>query len=79
MDVERETKIIYPGRPARVTIGPRGRVFRRGGAPAVVATIDDARSLRFVLHVDGKAMSNFVQVGRDNKRPHQLPLIVNLR
>src|SRR4051812_10402153 len=36
--VEGEKKVVYPGRPARVTVGPRGRVFRRGGAPAVVET-----------------------------------------
>lgn len=37
IDVESERKVIRPGRAPRVAVGPRGRVYRRGGAPPVVA------------------------------------------
>lgn len=38
IDVESESRVLYPGRAPRVTVGPRGRVYRRGGAPPVVVT-----------------------------------------
>ena len=38
VDVEEERRVLYPGRAPRVAIGPRGRVYRRGGRPPVVAT-----------------------------------------
>src|SRR5689334_24618415 len=37
IDVETERKVLRPGRAPRVAVGPRGRVYRRGGAPPVVA------------------------------------------
>lgn len=37
IDVEEERRVLYPGRAPRVAVGPRGRVYRRGGRPAVVA------------------------------------------
>ena len=37
IDVEEERRVLYPGRPGHVAVGPRGRVYRRGGqAPVVV-------------------------------------------
>lgn len=38
IDVESETKVLYPGRTRRVVVGPRGRVRAVGGRPAVVET-----------------------------------------
>ena len=38
IDVETERRVLYPGRAPRIAVGPRGRVYRRGGAPPVVAT-----------------------------------------
>src|SRR5262245_57950985 len=38
IDVETEREIIRPGRAPRVAVGPRGRVYTRGGRPTVVAT-----------------------------------------
>jgi hypothetical protein len=38
IDVESESRIVYPGRAPRVAVGPRGRVYTRGGRPPVVAT-----------------------------------------
>lgn len=37
IDVETERKVLRPGRAPRIAVGPRGRVYRRGGAPPVVA------------------------------------------
>ncbi len=37
IDVETERKVIRPGHAPRIAVGPRGRVYRRGGAPPVVA------------------------------------------
>lgn len=42
IDVESETKVLYPGRPGRVVVGPRGRAHVRGGrAPVVVSREQD--------------------------------------
>jgi len=38
IDVESESRVLYPGRAPHIAVGPRGRVYRRGGAPPVVAT-----------------------------------------
>ena len=38
IDVESESKVLYPGRAPRVAVGPRGRVYRRGGRAPVVTT-----------------------------------------
>jgi hypothetical protein len=38
IDVEEERRVLYPGRAPHVAVGPRGRVYRRGGRPPVVAT-----------------------------------------
>ncbi len=37
IDVESERKVIRPGHAPRIAVGPRGRVYRRGGAPPVIA------------------------------------------
>ena len=110
IDVESETKVLYPGRPSRVFVGRRGRVFGRPGAAPVVATktqdhIDmdgDTRivfntktnddidgfdfkveksvtTLRLSLHVDGKATPNIVQAGKNNQKPRELPLVIELK
>jgi len=36
IDVEEETRVIRGGRPGRVVVGPRGRVYARPGRPPVV-------------------------------------------
>lgn len=42
IDVESESKVLYPGRPRRVVVGPRGRAHVRGGrAPVVVSRDQD--------------------------------------
>src|SRR5262245_29063925 len=42
IDVEEERRVLYPGRPSRVVIGPRGRAHVRGGrAPVVVERSQD--------------------------------------
>jgi hypothetical protein len=42
VDVETERRVLYPGRPAHVGVGPRGRVRARGGrAPVVVSRDQD--------------------------------------
>ncbi len=38
IDVESETRVLFPGRAPRVAVGPRGRVYRRGGRAPVVTT-----------------------------------------
>jgi hypothetical protein len=38
IDVESETRVLYPGRPAHVVVGPRGRARVRGGRAPVVVT-----------------------------------------
>jgi len=38
IDVESESKVLYPGRPRRVVVGPRGRAHVRGGRAPVVVT-----------------------------------------
>lgn len=110
IDVESETKVLYPGRAPRVVVGPHGRVFGRRGAPPVVQTktqdhidmdgdtrilfntkttndIDgfdfkvakEVTSLRITLRVDGKMTPNIVQVGKDNQKPHDMPIVVTLK
>jgi hypothetical protein len=42
IDVESERKVLYPGRPGHVWVGPRGRVHsRRGRAPVVAERKED--------------------------------------
>jgi hypothetical protein len=43
IDVESETRVLYPGRPAHVVVGPRGRVrgVAPGRAPVVVSKDQD--------------------------------------
>lgn len=42
IDVEEERRVLYPGRPGRVVVGPRGRARVRGGrAPVVVERKQD--------------------------------------
>lgn len=111
IDVETERKILYPGRPAHVVRGPRGRVRGvRGGRAPVVATreqdhikmdgndrilfnartdddidgfdfkVDDVERLRFHLEIDGRAIvANLIEVGRNNEKPGELPLVVMLK
>jgi hypothetical protein len=38
IDVESESRVLRPGRAPRTVVGPRGRVYARGGRPPVVAT-----------------------------------------
>lgn len=38
IDLESESRLVYPGLAPRVAVGPRGRVYTRGGRPPVVAT-----------------------------------------
>jgi hypothetical protein len=42
IDVEKERKVLYPGRAPSVWVGPRGRIHSRGGrAPVVVEKTQD--------------------------------------
>jgi hypothetical protein len=110
IDVEQEVRVLYPGRPARTWVGPRGGVHVRPGRGPVVATRDEdkvekvgddrivfsARTrddidgfdfkadqavtrLRFVLEIDGRVFPNLVEVGKDNRRPGNLPFVVRLQ
>ncbi|MBI3425475.1 MAG: hypothetical protein HY011_21335 [Acidobacteria bacterium] len=36
IDLETERRVLRPGRPPRLTIGPRGRIYERSGRPTVV-------------------------------------------
>lgn len=54
IDVESERKIIRPGHAPRVVVGRRGRVYRRGGTPAVVATREQDH-----IEKDGDRRINF--------------------
>jgi hypothetical protein len=49
IDVEEERRVLYPGRAPQVAIGPRGRVYRRGGRAPVVATREQDK-----IEKDGK-------------------------
>ena len=110
IDVESESKVLYPGRVRRVAVGPRGRVHVRPGRGPVVVTKEQDKiekdgdnrivfnaqtnndidgfdftvepktsELRFVLHIDGKPAPNLVEVGKNNEKPHDAPLIVQLK
>lgn len=110
VDVESESRVLYPGRARHVVIGPRGRArVTPGRAPVVVTkdqdkiekdgdgrivfnalttgdidgfdfTTDDKTSeLRFTMQVNGQPMPNIIEVGRNNERPHRLPLVVRLK
>ncbi|MBI1875506.1 MAG: hypothetical protein HYS05_16690 [Acidobacteria bacterium] len=59
IDVDAERKVIHPGRPGHLTVGPRGRVRRVGGRRAVVAmrdedhiNMDGRRTIRFQARTD---------------------------
>jgi hypothetical protein len=109
IDVETERRVLYPGRAPRVVVGPRGRVYRRGGRPPVIAereqdkiekdgdqrivfaartdddidgfdfkVDDNVRSLRFMLEIDGKALPQHVEVGRNNRKPPNVPFVIRL-
>ncbi len=42
IDVDAERRVVRPGRPARVVLGPRGRISVRGGqAPVVAEKVED--------------------------------------
>jgi len=42
IDLDEERRVLYPGRAPRLAVGPRGRVYRRGGqAPFVVENKQD--------------------------------------
>jgi len=42
IDLDEERRVLYPGRAPHVAVGPRGRVYRRGGqAPVVVERKQD--------------------------------------
>ncbi len=42
IDLDEERRVLYPGRAPQVAVGPRGRVYRRGGrAPVVVERKQD--------------------------------------
>jgi hypothetical protein len=110
IDVEEERRVVYPGRPARVWVGPRGRTrVAPGRAPVVVTKeqdkiekeddhtivwssrtdfdidgfrfrIDDKVTvIRFALQIDGAPRPMMVEVGRDNWKPGELPLVVRIK
>jgi hypothetical protein len=55
IDVESERRVLYPGRAPRIAVGPRGRVYRRGGAPPVVA---ERTQDKFEKDGDGRIIFN---------------------
>ncbi|HTG88694.1 MAG TPA: hypothetical protein VL914_00820 [Vicinamibacterales bacterium] len=111
VDVDTERKIMAPGRPGHVVLGPRGRVIgRTGGRPAIVASreedkieqetehlirfltrttndvdgldfkvTDSSERLRFALQIDDKPRPEEVEVGKNNVKPNEHPLVVRLR
>jgi hypothetical protein len=110
IDVETERRVLYPGRPGRVWVGPRGRTHvGPGRAPVVVEKeqdkidkeddhtivwssrtdfdidgfrfrVDDKVTvLRFSLQIDGAPRPLMVEVGRENWKPGNLPLVVKIR
>lgn len=110
IDVDKERRVIAPGRPARVVRGPRGHVRAvRPGRGAVVATREEdhieqetehllrfntrtdddidgfdfktvggIREIRFVLEIDGVPRPAEVEVGRENFKPREAPIVVRL-
>jgi hypothetical protein len=109
IDVEEERRVIYPGQPPTVWVGPKGRVHSQGGrAPVVVERKQDkiekdgdnrivftaktasdidgydfelgegVSMLRFVLEIDGHQNPRAVQLGRNNRRAAELPLLVRI-
>lgn len=110
IDVESESRVLYPGRARHVVVGPRGRArVVRGRAPVVVTKDQDkiekegdnriifnavtnndidgfdfsveekTSELRFALQIDGKPTPNLVEVGKNNEKPRDLPLVVHLK
>ena len=43
VDVEKERLVLYPGRPAHLGVGPRGRLRMKGGRAPVVVSRDQDR------------------------------------
>ncbi len=71
IDVDEESKIVAPGRPARVWRGPRGRVHVRGGRGPVVATRkedriekDGDRTIQWVSRTDADIDGFEFRVGK---------------
>lgn len=54
VDVESETRVLYPGRPLRVVVGPRGGSRVIGGRAPVVETHDQDR-----VEMDGDSRIRF--------------------
>jgi len=110
IDVEKETKVLYPGRAGRVWVGPRGRAHVGPGRAPVTATREQdhmemdgdntilfnaltvgdidgfdfkveekAESLKFNLNINGEPRPLLVQIGKENQKPRQLPLVVRLK
>ncbi len=40
---------------------------------------ENVRSLRFVLEIDGRQMAHSVEVGKNNRKPQSMPLVVELK
>ena len=109
IDVEKERRLLYPGRAPHVVYGPRGRRHVVGGqAPVVVErtqdkidkdgdyrivfsagtnndidgfdfdVADQVTTLRFMLEIDGAPRPGHVEVGRNNRKAPNMPLVVIL-
>jgi hypothetical protein len=61
VDVESETRVLYPGRPSRVVVGPRGRSRVVGGRAPVVARRDQDR-----IEMDGDSRIRFNALTNDD-------------
>jgi hypothetical protein len=61
IDVETERRVLYPGRPAHVVYGPRGRPHLRGGKAPVVVKREQDR-----IEKDGDNRIVFVARTRDD-------------
>jgi hypothetical protein len=111
IDVDKESRVIRRGRPARVVRGPRGRVVgAAGGRPPVVATRDedlieqeseqvirfrtrtdddldglnfevddDTSAIRFNLQIGDGPRPQEVEVGKNNFKPNENPIVVRLK
>ncbi len=87
VDVESERRVLYPGRPAHVGVGPRGHLRMKGGRAPVVVSRDQDKvekdgnnrivfSARTDDDIDG---FDLVEFGPHNRKATSIPLIVRLR
>ena len=92
VDVESESRVLYPGRAPVVVTKDQDKIEKDGDSRIVFnalttgdidgfdfTTDDKTSELRFTMQVNGQPMPNIIEVGRNNERPHRLPLVVRLK